>query len=75
MINAALPDVAHDDTTVTIARYAGCHDGTEVTGYLVGGGGHAQPGGKPLGSTNEFGITSRQFDASELIWTLLSRHT
>ena len=64
MINAAVPDVARDDTTVTIARFTGCHDGTEVTGYLVGGGGHAWPGGKPLGSTDEFGITSRQFDAS-----------
>ena len=47
---------------------------TEVTGYLITGGGHAWPGGTPLGSTDEFGITSRQFDASELIWTFLSRH-
>jgi poly(3-hydroxybutyrate) depolymerase len=40
----------------------------------VNGGGHAWPGGTPLGSTDEYGITSRQFDASELIWTFLSRH-
>jgi polyhydroxybutyrate depolymerase len=45
-----------------------------VTGYLVNGGGHAWPGGKPLGGTDEFGVTTRQFDASELIWDFLSRH-
>ena len=72
--NTSLPDVAHDGTTVTIASFVGCSEGTEVTGYLVNGGGHAWPGGRPLGSTDEFGRTSRQFDASELIWTFLSHH-
>ena len=41
---------------------------------VVIGGGHAWPGGMPLGSTDEFGITSGQFDTSELIWTFLKRH-
>jgi polyhydroxybutyrate depolymerase len=70
--SSSLPDVAHDQTTVTIASFTGCRDGAEVTGYLVEGGGHAWPGGKPVG--RDLGITSRQFDASELIWTFLSRH-
>jgi polyhydroxybutyrate depolymerase len=70
--SSSLPDVAHDQTTVTIASFTGCRDGTEVTGYLVNGGGHAWPGGKPVGG--DLGITSRQFDASELIWAFLSRH-
>jgi polyhydroxybutyrate depolymerase len=70
--SSSLPDVAHDHTTVTIASFTECRDGTEVTGYLVNGGGHAWPGGKPVGG--DLGITSRQFDASELIWTFLSRH-
>jgi polyhydroxybutyrate depolymerase len=74
LVTGALPDVAHDDTTVTTASFTGCRGGAEVTGYLVIGGGHAWPGGMPLGSTDEFGITSDQFDASELIWTLLKRH-
>ena len=74
VVISSLPDVAHDDTTVTTASFTGCRGGTEVTGYLVNGGGHAWPGGKSLGSTDEFGITTRQFDASELIWTFLERH-
>jgi polyhydroxybutyrate depolymerase len=69
-----LPDIAHDSTTVTVVSYTGCASGTEVTGYLVNGGGHAWPGGVRLGDVDEFGITSRQFDASELIWTFLSGH-
>ena len=73
-VSSSLPDVAQDHTTVTVASFTDCRGGTEVTGYLVNGGGHAWPGGKPLGSTDEFGITSRQFDASELTWSFLSRH-
>jgi len=73
-VSSSLPDVAKDDTTVTVAGFTGCLDGTEVTGYLVNGGGHAWPGGRPVGSTDEFGVTTHQFDASELIWTFFSRH-
>jgi len=73
-ITSALPDVAHDGTTVTTVSFTGCFGGTEVTGYLVNGGGHAWPGGESLGGADEFGVTSNQFSASELIWTFLSRH-
>ena len=69
-----LPDKVDDGTTVSITSFTGCSSGTEVTGYLVIGGGHAWPGGRPLGSVDDFGRTSREFDASELIWTFLSRH-
>ena len=72
--SGALPDTAHDNTTVTTSSWTGCAFGTEATGYTVNGGGHAWPGGEPLGSVDEFGITSQQFDTSELIWTLLRRH-
>jgi len=70
-----LPDTVDDGTTVAITSFTGCASGTEVTGYLVIGGGHAWPGGRPLGSADEFGRTSREFDASELIWEFLSRHS
>jgi len=73
-ITGALPDVAHDGTSVTTVSFTGCFGGTEVTGYLVNGGGHAWPGGEALGSADEFGVTSKQFSASELIWTFLTRH-
>jgi polyhydroxybutyrate depolymerase len=73
-VQTAQPDAVNDGTTVTVTSFTGCASGTEVTGYFVVGGGHAWPGGQPLGSTDEFGRTSREFDASELIWEFLSRH-
>jgi len=69
-----LPDTAHDGTTVHVASYTGCAAGTEVTGYLINGGGHAWPGGERLGDVDEFGITSKQVHASELIATFLGIH-
>jgi polyhydroxybutyrate depolymerase len=73
-VRSFLPDVAHDRTSVAISTFQDCSKRTEVTGYLITGGGHAWPGGQALGSTEEFGVTTKQFDASELIWTFLSRH-
>src|SRR5438876_6667107 len=64
LVSSSLPDEPNDGTSVTIAGFAGCRGGTEVTGYLVNGGGHAWPGGKPLGSVEDFGTTTKQFDAS-----------
>lgn len=73
-VGVQLADTAHDTTTVTTLQYPSCASGTEVTGYSVKGGGHAWPGGEPIGSVDQAGVTSRQFDASELIWSLLDRH-
>jgi polyhydroxybutyrate depolymerase len=73
-ITAQLADTAHDNTTVTTLRYSTCASGTEVTGYVVNGGGHAWPGGEPIGSVDQAGVTTRQFDASEVIWSFLDRH-
>jgi polyhydroxybutyrate depolymerase len=74
-VKSDLPDKVDDGTKVAITSFTGCSSGTEVTGYLVIGGGHAWPGGRPIGSVDEFGRTSREFDASELIWTFLSSHS
>ena len=70
-MSGSLPDIAHDGTTVTTNTYTGCLRATEVTGYLVIGGGHAWPGGE---SVERGSVVTGQFDASELIWTFLSRH-
>jgi polyhydroxybutyrate depolymerase len=70
-----LPDTAHDETTVTTSSLTGCMSGSEVTSYIVKGGGHAWPNGTPIGSIDDMGITTRQFDASELIWTFMQRHS
>jgi polyhydroxybutyrate depolymerase len=69
-----LPDTAHDNTSVTAISYSGCGSGAEVGGYSVNGGGHAWPGGAPIGGVDEMGVTSQQFDTSLLIWFLLLRH-
>jgi polyhydroxybutyrate depolymerase len=71
---AQLADTANDKTSVTMFQYANCVSGTEVTGYSVKGGGHAWPGGEPIGGVDQAGVTSRQIDASELIWSFLDRH-
>jgi polyhydroxybutyrate depolymerase len=69
-----LPDVAHDKTSVTTISYSSCGSGSEVSGYAVNGGGHAWPGGQTIGGVDEMGVTSEQFDTSQLIWSLLERH-
>lgn len=70
---ARLADTAHDSTSVATISYSSCGSGAEVTGYAVNGGGHAWPGGEPIGGTDDFGVSSHQFDASELIWSFLDR--
>ena len=72
--STSLPDRAHDNTSVTAISYSGCASGTEVGGYAVTGGGHAWPGGEPVGSVDEMGVTSQQFDTGQLIWFVLLRH-
>lgn len=72
--SAQLTGTGRDNTRVTTLTYAGCASGTEVVGYAVKGGGHAWPGGEPIGTTEEMGMTSQQFDTSELIWSFLDRH-
>ena len=69
-----LADSAHDNTSVTALSYSSCGSGTEVGGYAVNGGGHAWPGGEPIGGVDEMGVTSRQFDTGEVIWSFLDRH-
>jgi polyhydroxybutyrate depolymerase len=69
-----LPDTAHDKTTVSTISYSQCALGTDVSGYAVKGGGHAWPGGEAIGVVDDVGVTSGQFDASEMIWSFLDRH-
>ena len=71
--SSQLAAAGHDGTTVTAMTYTGCTPGTEVVGYAVKGGGHAWPGGEPIGSTEEVGATSEQFDTSDQIWSFLDR--
>ena len=70
----SLADSAHDNTSVTTLSYSSCGSGSEVVGFVVNGGGHAWPGGEPVGSAEDMGVTSQQFDTGEVIWSFLDRH-
>jgi polyhydroxybutyrate depolymerase len=70
-----LPDVdPTDGTTVRRETYGECEDGAEVVLYTVEGGGHAWPGGLPYSPESVIGRTSRDFDASEVIWQFFKEH-
>lgn len=70
-----LPDTAPDDgTTVRQEVYGGCQDGVEVILYAIEGGGHTWPGGLQYMSESIIGKTSREFNASEVIWQFFKEH-
>ncbi|HLV97867.1 MAG TPA: PHB depolymerase family esterase [Ktedonobacterales bacterium] len=70
-----LPDSAHDGTRVRCEVYSGGPDGAEVILYVIEGGGHTWPGGMAYLPERIIGKTSRQFDASLVIWDFFQRHT
>jgi polyhydroxybutyrate depolymerase len=71
-----LPDADPDDGTRTsIRKWEGCKDDADVLLYTVEGGGHTWPGGWQYLGERMIGKTSRDFDASEAIWTFFrTRH-
>jgi polyhydroxybutyrate depolymerase len=70
-----LPDSAHDGTRVRCEVYSGGLEGAEAVLYVIEGGGHTWPGGIPYLPERIIGRTSRQMDASEIIWDFFQRHT
>jgi polyhydroxybutyrate depolymerase len=62
-----------DGTSVERERAVGGREGSEVTLYLIRGGGHTWPGGQPY-LPRLVGTTSRQIDASEVIWDFFASH-
>lgn len=72
---AQLPDKdPSDGTTVKTETYEGCQGGTEVILYAVEGGGHTWPGGPQYSPRLVIGRTSRDFNASEVIWQFFQEH-
>lgn len=65
----ALPEAGE----VSAVRYTGCAQDSEVVFYSVHGGGHTWPGGEPLPQAIT-GPTTRDVDASALMWDFFSRH-
>jgi polyhydroxybutyrate depolymerase len=71
----SVPDVAGDGTQIVRYSYGSCMQGTEVIVYLVEGGDHAWPGGIQYSSESVIGKTSRNMDASRVIWAFLQMHS
>jgi polyhydroxybutyrate depolymerase len=61
-------DPIADNTSITLARYAGCAAGGENRFYGVVGGGHTWPSGGQYQPVALIGRTSRDIDASQEIW-------
>jgi polyhydroxybutyrate depolymerase len=64
-----------DGTTVRKEIYGGCQDGAEVVLYAIEGGGHTWPGGLQYLPESIIGKTSREFNASEIIWQFFKAHS
>ena len=69
-----LPDTASDNTSVDVSLFTGCSAGTEVASYEIVNGGHAWPGGLAYLPANVIGITSRNLDASSIIYAFYLAH-
>jgi polyhydroxybutyrate depolymerase len=64
-----------DGTRVTRKEYINSADGTEVILYSVDGGGHTWPGGLQYMPSWIIGKTSRDIDATEVIWSFFKKHS
>ena len=70
-----LPDVdANDGTRVRRTTYARCANRTAVTLYRIEGGGHTWPGGPQYLPRAVIGRTSRDIEATLLIWQFFAGH-
>lgn len=63
-----------DGTVVRVERHAGCRDAAEVRLYRVEGGGHTWPGGLQYLGERWIGRTSRDLDATDVIWSFFRDH-
>ncbi len=63
-----------DGTRVRMETYLGGREGSEVVVYVIEGGGHTWPGGWQYLSERIVGRTSREIDASCVIWEFFKRH-
>lgn len=71
---SSLPELKHDNTTVTKTVYSGGKNNTEVISYVIGNGGHTWPGGYQYLPTMLIGKTTHELIASEAIWEFFKRH-
>lgn len=65
---SALPVMVNDGTSIQRSTYTGCRNGAQVVFYDVIGGGHAWPDGAQYLPVAVVGKTSRNLNASVVIW-------
>ncbi len=70
-----IPDKSGDGTSIDVRTYSGCRGGAEVQDYVITNGGHAWPGGMQYFGERLVGKTSKNIDASELIWRFFSNQS
>lgn len=63
-----------DGTRVRKEAYNGCKGGADVILYAIEGGGHTWPGGYQYLPEKSVGKTSRDIDASEVIWSFFKNY-
>ncbi len=63
-----------DGTRVARRTWSPCRDGSEVVLYTIDGGGHTWPGGLQYLPPFLIGRTSRDIDATEVIWEFFKTH-
>ncbi len=70
-----LPDAdTRDGTRVQRVTLGSCQGGNEVVLYMITGGGHTWPGGLQYLPALVIGRTSRDIDATQLIWEFFAGH-
>jgi polyhydroxybutyrate depolymerase len=74
-IQRTIRDSSGDGTTVTVRDYTSGSQGTEVVSYVIRDGGHTWPGGWQYLPVFMVGKTSRNLDASAVIWDFFRRHS
>jgi polyhydroxybutyrate depolymerase len=63
-----LPDIVNDGTHASYEEYATCAGNVQAIFYTITNGGHTWPGGLQYLPAAIVGKTTRQLDASEVIW-------
>jgi polyhydroxybutyrate depolymerase len=72
---AYLPDVDENDGTRTrLEHHRQCKDDSEISLYVIEGGGHRWPGDDTVKPFAHLGRYSRDFDAASVIWDFFKRH-
>lgn len=67
-----IPDVnTADNSTAQLISYTNCDDNSEVQFYKILNGSHTWPGG----AIDLYGVTNRDFNASEVIWNFFKQYS